>query len=190
MFKLDQETHIYTNAGVKILGVTETLNLSVKSFYGPEAETARQFGSALHKTIALLEQGKKIAFDMQLIPFIMAWEKFKATMPGIKFEVIEKSFLSLKYGYAGTPDLFAIYKKDRILIDLKTGTRTPLWELQIAAYYNLLAEAGMRPNKNICVQINTDKCIPVDYTRSVQLSFNVFLSFLNVAKWKFKNNLK
>jgi len=184
------ESHEYFYKGVRAPGVTETLGACVKSFYGPEAETARQFGTALHKTIALIEKGKRIAFDSQLAPFILQWEKFKFAFSGMKIIEIETPLYSDKYQYAGTPDILAEYRGQLILIDLKSGAPSKLWELQTAAYWQLFKEIGKRPDKIYCVQLEQTGFKLFDYSKAVQLNFTIFLSFLNVTKWKLKNNLK
>lgn len=62
--------------------------------------------------------------------------------------VIETSFVSDKWGYGGTIDIYGVIEKNFELIDLKTGSGVyPSHFVQIAAYRELLQENGYKVDR-------------------------------------------
>jgi len=155
-------------------------------------EPAQKFGTAVHKATELWD---KETLDVSilsepLVPYLNGWKKFLSDFNGIFIvpEFIEKSFISKKWGFRGTPDRIVLIDKKTILVDIKTSTGMyPSTSVQTAAYQILVEEnTGLRIKERWGIQLNEQgeyKITP--YTKISDRT--VFLSALNLYKWKKEN---
>ncbi len=83
-----------------------------------------------------------------------AWLKHNPIKPII----VESPLISEKYGYGGTPDLYAETPHDTVLIDFKTGKGIYNEYLyQVGAYSQLILEnTGKLPERAMILRINKD----------------------------------
>ena len=165
-------------------------------YYG-DCEAHREFGTALHKAIEQLETSGNTDYDVELEPYIEQWQAFVEFQKERGFTVlkewIEKPLYSQKYGFAGTADIPFIHENSIsvLLVDVKSGVKSPLWEIQLSGYTQLLSEVGdpfpiaPRVIDRMCVQIKNDKWLPYVYDKRMhQAAFNILISALNISRWK------
>lgn len=153
-------------------------------------ERAQKFGTAVHTATELWDKGtlNLMKLDVSLIPYLEGWKSFvKDYGIVIKPDEIEKQFVSMKYGFKGTPDRWPVIQGKRTLIDLKSSTSMyPSTAIQTAAYHILLDENGIKVQQRWGVQLNnkgTYKIAP--YTKIGDRA--TFLSALNLYVWRKEN---
>lgn len=188
MLEFDEKTHIYRENGQIKPSVTQIIGEICPFPWDSEAvKQAAQFGTVLHRTLELLDNGNLSEYDHVLDPWIGAWKHFRESLDRSKFRYL--------------------------IVDIKTGAQTKTWPVQLGGYYGLIKDdpkpmiEGMlfsglygyagtvdrvfegtgRGIKACDVQITDSgyKMFPADPVAE----FNVFLSFLNIYKWKKLNNL-
>lgn len=202
----EPESHVYRLAatGEVLPGVTSVLR--ELSDYGrvpkDALERARQIGTAVHRGCELLAGG---TLDWNTVhplvkPRLDAYLKFLAhEKPEILWS--EKLVFHRRHKYAGTADLGAQFDGHRAIIDFKTGLlSTALAGPQTAAYLSaknseLMEAVGSelyeheRYSKRWVLQLREDG----DY-RLTELKDPadeaVFLSCLNIRKWRQKHGLR
>jgi hypothetical protein len=96
-----------------------------------------QRGSMVHRATALDDQGilDESTLDDRIAGYLSAWRKFRGTM-NLSFTDIEYIVADLALGYAGTADrrAFCPSRSRPIVLDIKSGSASPLHRLQCAAY--------------------------------------------------------
>lgn len=150
------ETHQYMVQGVGLVpSVTQILQaVGVVDLSGipPEAlEKARMFGSVVHKYTELADLGKLDTVEMQpeVIPCLMAWERFKDENK-VKVLEIEKAYYST-FGYCGTIDRLVEIDGVQTVVDIKTSSSVnKTAALQLAAYAVMIEQnTGKQPDRLI-----------------------------------------
>jgi len=123
-------------------------------------EDTASLGRETHERCHAVVVGNDTDFqvkDQRVEPLVDAFtDWFRAAVK----EVIlaEEPTWSLKYGYAGTPDLICILKGDQAnptVVDIKTTGA--IWKdqaLQLAAYQGALREHGINPWRRMVVHLN------------------------------------
>jgi len=190
---LDKEKHIYTYDGVVVPGVTDVLqSVGIVDYSGVDAEilaAAGDLGTNSHRACELSDK-KTLdtdSLDRALIPYLNAWQAFLKEY-GIKIEkkFIEKSFYSKHYGFAGTLDRAISYRE--LLIDIKSSA--VLYKAigpQLGGYKVLYEEnTGLKIRHRWGVLLKPDSSYKVEEYKD-SLDEQVFLSSLQVHKWKLKN---
>lgn len=129
--------------GIKLFSVSQIRRVAHDPFVGlPESilEPARKRGTILHRRFALALYATE-----WLCPHPAVIEEYRGyclamdaciKKNDVKPLKVEQSSLSLKLGYAGTPDGLVVYGKKRVLtlMDLKTGAQQPTDIMQLLAY--------------------------------------------------------
>ncbi len=113
------------------------------------------------------------------------WE-WRKTNP-IKPILVEHPLVSEQYRYGGTLDCFAQREDtgELVLVDFKTGKAIySEYFYQLAAYENLLAEAGHRFDKTMVLRIGRDEAegFEVRDIGNLDKHFEVFKSCLNIYR--------
>lgn len=158
MLTFDEIGHIYKYKGTVIPSVTQVLGgwLRVKfgrTFYinsvdgtTVDAETfedAQDFGTAIHCACKILLTGDLAwnVLDQALVASLREFEKWIEDYR-IKPILVEHPLYSAVHRYAGTPDLICESGafKGTLLIDFKTGIKSPFTGPQTAAYEMLYRE--------------------------------------------------
>jgi hypothetical protein len=151
---------------------------------------AQRFGSAVHKATELCDKGT-LDIDIlsePLIPYLDGWKKFITDYNiTIKPDEIERQFISKIWGFKGTPDRWPLVGNKRTLIDLKSSTSMyPATAIQTAAYQILLEENGIKIQQRWGVQLNNKGTYKIEVYKKIS-DRTVFLSALNIYKWKGEN---
>lgn len=185
------EDHTYWKDGFEKPSVTQIISecgLTDFSCVPPEImRKAQNFGTAVH---TLTEYEDKGTLDYEsisnpLIPYLEAWQKFKKEH---KFEYteIEKKFYCEKFGFCGTIDRIGRTATKRIILDIKTSTSmSPTTALQLAGYALGINETNIA---RWGVQLKADGNYSI-FVYDTSTDVPMFLSVLNVWKWKKQNNL-
>jgi hypothetical protein len=134
----DASSHVYRFHGRRLISVTQAIQAAglIRSEWYTEA--ARQRGRTVHLAVHFdAERDLDESSISPLIrPYLEAARKFKRDTHFVT-ELTEARVWAIDLGYAGTLDhLGWIGKKQRVLVDWKTGT-VPEWaRLQTAGYAN------------------------------------------------------
>jgi len=192
---LDKESHTYTTEAGKIIpGFSEICSrVGIKrgdfwnSVGGGEFcanETAQRFGTAFHDYALFRLSDLDCDYDPQLQPWVNFFEKYLENIGSAVCEV-EKSLCSVRYGYAGTPDLFG-YDGDILHVyDWKTATAMQKWKwrMQLAAYAELIQEHFGKAKKVIRHSVRFyEGGYQEDIRSGSPEDWYNFLSILNVYK--------
>jgi hypothetical protein len=186
-------THEYSVDGRILPSVTQVLQ--AEGIYDmsmiPEdrLRVAQQLGTAVHLATEFDDKGilDNASIDDVVRPYLTQWKKFKHDFD---FELIssECRYYSEKYKYAGTLDRTCFLRMAttprKCLLDIKTGVESDVIGLQLAAYQNLLIEAGGWDKRNPMVAVFLT---PEKYKVKVfgtDNYFSIFLSALNIYNYK------
>ncbi len=190
--KFIHDTHQYFIDGVEFPSVTSILK-PLNSFENVPPvvlDRAAQFGQHVHKATELYDQGilNEKTLDSNLVPYLEGWKLFLASMPN---DIIlnEYRIFSLKYGYAGTLDRVVVFTSNEktALLDIKTGTESPTFGPQTAAYAKAIEEMiGLKTQQRFTVRLKPNDYRLISHTN--KNDFNIFMSCLNV--WNFKKKFK
>ena len=112
---------------------------------------------------------------------------------GIEFEpiFIEKSFISEKYLYAGTCDLYCKLNGKYTIIDFKTSNRYHMvMHFQLAAYRQLLEENGHRVDRLKILRLDKNKVMSKVKTYRIRDGNKYFKQFIKMIDiyYFYKNN--
>lgn len=192
---LREADHTYWLGKQRIPSVSEIIK-PVCNFDGIPVDVLERksdIGKALHKLAEWhdrdgLKSIDRKSIDPAVLPYFEAWRKFHRDMKP-KWETIEHKQHSPAYGYAGTEDRFGTLLGETWEIDIKTvATVSPATGLQTAAYCGL--RFGMiGPVRRGAVQLKPDGTYRlVEFTD--RNDWPVFLSLLNLWKWKVRNGIE
>jgi|TARA_Y100000310_G_scaffold230328_2_gene232739 hypothetical protein len=195
MLKFDEQTHTYTVDGLKVPSVTQIIRdsgLTGIDASDPAVQAAGQFGTAVHKMTELYDN---ITLDMgtvaeELYPYLQAWKKFLSETKA-KLHESEMRLFHPVHLYAGTFDRTAEINGKNTIIDIKTSQKAPTAGIQTAAYmemYNYKLTFEKKIRSRMSVFLRPDGSYRIDSHKN-KLDFNIFLSALNLYRWKL-NNLK
>jgi hypothetical protein len=179
----DGESHTYTIAGRRLMSVTQSLALvddrwRIDPFY-------LQRGKFIHRACELYDNGEldESTVDPQIRPYLDAYQKFLSDT-GFKQGSIELRLAHPKLFYAGTLDRIGELNGVDALIDLKSGVKVRVDELQLAAYWELCRVNKIPVKKCFDLYLRdngTYKLEPIDNPRPL---LPVFLNILGAAKFK------
>lgn len=200
MISFKADTHEYfTEEGRKLYGVTHILQeaglIDLSKVPSDILERALLFGTAMHKATELYDNDNlnEKTLDPSLRPFLDGWIKFKKET-GFQIIEVEKHVVSLKYGYAGTPDRIGILRDKITVVDLKSGDELlPSSAIQTSAYENAYNEHKSVKEKARQRQIvrlykdGTYKLASKDFFQPSD--FSVFVSALTLVNFKKQKGL-
>lgn len=189
----DAETHTYTLDGQRLPSVTQVLApLNDYSMVPPDVlEAAREFGRHVHEACDLHDRDELewSSLDPALVPYVEGWRRFLAESGAIVV-ASEQPIYHAKLGYAGTPDRVLAWRKGFAIPDIKsTSVVVPTVGPQTAAYAKAYqAMHGGREPARYCIQLRPDGTYK-SFVRNDPADWSVFLSALNVYKWKEKHRV-
>lgn len=183
-----EEDHSYTVNGKAVPGVTSVLEQTLELMAGiPRhlVEAAADFGRNVHSMCELFDLGvlDEATLDPELVPYLDGYKQFLFDMKP-QWTLIETPVASAKIGYAGTQDRYGLIGKTTWEIDIKSSAVAPKTAgPQTAAYNEGLNETyGLRAKKRGCLLLKKQDYVLIPLNDISDWS--VFLSCLNIVKWK------
>ncbi len=180
--RLDEETHLYTYEGRRVVGTTEALSLvdtrPKDPFYLDRGKKVHMLVEYYNKDILDEE-----SIDPQLSGYFSAYKLFLLET-GFKVRLSEEKFYDPKWQYAGKIDVEGAFSKCDALVDVKSGGHARVDELQGAAYWNLFKQPGHHFFDLYLSAEGTYKLIEV---KNPRLLFPTFCAVLTA--YKFRENL-
>lgn len=151
---------------------------------------AQDFGTAFHLARHLWDKGtlNEAKLSEPLIPYLAGYKKFKKDYGfTVNLDESERQFVSEKYGFKGSPDLWPMIQGKRTLLDTKTSTQMyPATAIQMAAYQILLEENGVKVQQRWGIKLTENGIYKIEpYTKLSDRT--TFLSALNIYVWKKEN---
>lgn len=184
----DPEEHKYFLDGKELISVTRVLALAGLTNLFNRDEAAALRGRYVHQACCLLDEDNLDfeTLDPVLVPYIMAYQKFKDDYP---HKVIEKELkvFSATYQFAGTLDRIIGIEDRLAILDIKTGTPDLATALQIAGYQICWEEmTAKRISKRFGLHLKNDKNYSLVEYKNKQ-DKNVFLAALAMCRWRENN---
>lgn len=184
IFKAD--THEYFLDGKKIENITSIIKPFMNCDFFDDYDRDR--GSAVHKAIAMLCDGKAIGMCAGYGGKIMAWEKFRDEN-NYQPLIWEKPLYHPIEKWAGTEDQFGILNNIETVIEIKSGSDHPAYHLQTAAQAELIKVNQIgKPKQRILLQLNDDGTYKMHYHKDA-MDIHIFKATLNIQRWRIKNNV-
>ncbi len=195
MLTFEPIAHEYRWAGKVVPGVTSLLSTVVNWESVPTElmQAGRERGSAVHALCQALDEGvlEDWQVPLTLEPYMRAYRGFLAAYAP-KWEGIEEQVYHPTYFYAGTLDRHGWLKSTRCVLDIKTGDSHPSYALQLSAYVEALGvgpRAHAKPERFV-LRLGADGKFRLHEIKTKHnADFAVFLSLLNVARWKQKHGV-
>lgn len=184
----DPEGHAYRLDGRAILSVTQVLDLAGLSG-GPWPEGSAARGTAVHLATEYDDIGDldELSVDPAIAGYLDGWRRFVLESRYVG-RLIEHRAYHPTYLYAGTIDREGyIDGSKHVLIDIKSGVEQPSHAIQLAAYAFLLD--GPHRYERLAVHLRPDGSYRARTFDRMKLAgdFALFVSALNVARWKQEN---
>ena len=191
LLRFDEERHEYYVGEDRFPSVTEVLD-PLSELDGIPRETlaaAAAFGSNVHRACHLFNQGRldEATLAPPLRPYLDGWRAWLEDSGAVVIASEIRCFHPA-LRYAGTADVVVRIGKRTYVIDLKSGQLLPRTVgLQLAAYREALV-AGPTPFRGMlermCIHLR-----PSGYATHACRDggdFNVFLSALNLLRWRMR----
>lgn len=189
--RLDEATHTYTVDGVITPSVTQILeSAGISDFSGVPPEVLRRAadrGTAVHLATWYDDQGDldETTLDPAIAGYVEAWRRFKADN-GVVIKLIEQRVYS-PLGYVGTFDrLIEMPKLGEVLCDLKSGSESPSWPLQLAAY--VVAHHGSNAAKcrRVAVKLRENGTYSLVWfeQKDLKADYSTFCAALSVYRYR------
>lgn len=193
-FTFDEKGHIYRLGNDIIPSVTQILSAEgIFDYLGvPEAsmEAARLFGSAVHKACELWDKAilDESTLSAPLVPYLNAWKEFIADFgPVVNAEWVEKPICSYKHRFGTTPDrIWSINNKLTALEIKSTTTMQKGVGIQLAGQAIAIEENLGKVRQRWTVQLKENGSYQL-HTYEMRADEAVFISCLNVYRWKHEN---
>ncbi|MDD5086069.1 MAG: hypothetical protein PHE61_08600 [Candidatus Omnitrophica bacterium] len=193
-FKYDAVNHIYRLRGDIIPSNTGILSAEgLFDYIGvPEAsmEAARLFGSAVHKACELWDKSTldESILSKPLVPYLDAWKKFVREMqPVVNTEWIERPICSYQHRFGTIPDrVWTINNKLTVLEIKSTSTMQKAVGIQLAGQAIAIKENLGPVKQRWAVQLKDNGTYQI-YTYESRADETIFISCLNVWRWKREN---
>lgn len=180
----DEVKHKYSYEGLTLPSVTQILSAvglpDLSIIPAVTLQWKAELGTMVHLATELDDQNELDydSLDDRIIPYLEAYQRFKDESA---FEVkeIEKIVFDPVLGYAGKLDRFGVMRGKPALLDIKTGTFDPLSVgPQTAAYAKPFGKCN-----RYALQLKDDSSYKLHRLNNDN-DFNIFLSALNLYKWK------
>lgn len=195
--------HLYTLDGMRLTSPTKVLEpyLPYGGLPKDVREAALQRGTLVHALTELEDLGKLDDDDIQLaeagglMPFLAAYRQFKRDFP---LKVIETEFrvYHSRYRYSGTGDRLYEATQDidmgkgcvipagfPILGEIKTGSHSPYYALQTAAYVGAIEDGGISVPYRWCIVLKQSGKYEL-FRHENRDDFPAFLGALKMAEWR------
>lgn len=185
MLSFDRAKHRYTWNGKPVPSLSDIL-APIRDFSNVPhdvLEQAQVRGTAVHDAIATDFRNEPFEIDEDIAGYFEAWRKFRAEK-NFRPVQIEQPLFSLEYGFACTPDFTGYVEHALSVIEWKTSFAPhPATAVQTAAQAHC---AGCK--HRFSLQLRADGTYRLEHHKDRQ-DFNVFVSLLNIYKFKEKNGL-
>lgn len=188
MLEYDENEHVYTLDGKRLISMTQLLKefglVDYSMINKDVLAAAANFGKVVHETCALYDMGELESCDPQVEPYLDGWKKFVRELKP-KFLAVEMPMASRTWGFAGTPD--RVYKVSRPgILDIKTGAPIPATDLQTAGY-QLLAEENLnvKIGERITIKLDAGGYKLIQHRDKTDL--NTVKGMLSLYRWKTEN---
>lgn len=194
-FKSVSETDYIDHDGFYYTRVSSAMQMVDDFFLRMSADSLdyyRKRGTIIHRATVLYDRDDLDLDSLHpsvVLP-VMAWIKFREET-GFKATFIERTVKHQQYKYAGTFDRMGHFRSNRIfsLVEIKSGYYRPSVALQTAGYeegYRSTFEDSRRLIRRFSVLLQNDGEYRLREHRD-PADFNVFLSALNLYRWKVKH---
>jgi hypothetical protein len=179
----DEATHTYSVNGRRLMSVTQVLALVDDRHKGDPFYLQR--GRFVHQACEYLDRDEldEDSVDPIIYPYLEAYKKFREET-GFKPDLIECRLYHPTYAYAGTLDRIGDLNGNHVLIDLKSGAKARVDELQLAAYLELARANSIPVKKSFDLYLRDDGTYKLEPVENVKLLLPVFLSILTASRWK------
>lgn len=178
-----EEGHIYKLGNRRILSVSQALSIlddrwKVDPWY-------LERGRLIHLATAYLDNDELNlqSLDDQILPYFNAYMKFKEDT-GFKPILIECPLYHPQHFYAGTIDRTGSLNGNRVLIDLKSGGKTRVDELQTTAYWELCRVNNIPIKEQFDLYLRDNATYKLEPVEKPKLLLPVFLAALQCERWK------
>ena len=181
--EFDQATHTYTLGDRKLISVTQAISIldnrwKVDPWY-------LQRGRIIHLATKYLDWDELDlqTLDDEILPYFNAYVNFQEDThfkPGL----IECPLYHLQYFYAGTIDRTGDLNGDHVLIDLKSGAKAKVDELQGVAYWELCRVNNIPVKKVFDLYLHDDGTYKLEPIEKPKLLLPVFLAALTCERWR------
>ena len=182
-FEFDEENHLYTLDGRRLISVTQALAIlddrwKVDPFY-------LQRGRFIHKAAELYDRDEldELTVDERIRPYLHAYAKFTADILFAP-SYIERRLFHPKYFYAGRPDRIGGLNGGLDLVDLKSGAKAKIDELQGAAYWELCRANDIPVKKIFDLYLRDDGTYSLIEIENPKILLPVFLAALKITQWR------
>jgi len=183
--KLDKATHLYTLGDRKLISVTQAISVLDTRWRDP---WYLERGRLIHLATAYYDRNEldESTVDPQIAPYIESYIKFRMNTD---FEptLIEQQLYHPQYFYAGTLDRQGSLNGNQAIIDIKSGVRVDVDELQETAYWELCRSNKIPIKKLFDLYLKGNgsmpSLVPVENPKNL---LPVFLAALTLTRWKEK----
>jgi hypothetical protein len=180
--ELDDQ-HIYRLDGRRLISVTQALSVlddrwKVDPFY-------LERGRIIHLCTEYLDWDELDlqTVDDQILPYFNAYVKFQEETK-FKVGLVECPLWHPQYFYAGKIDRTGDLNGDHVLIDLKSGAKTRVDELQVVAYWELCRANNIPVKKQFALYLKDSGTYSLVEVEKPKLLLPVFLAALTCARFK------
>ena len=186
--EFDEETHTYTQGGVKLPSVTTIIREAglMPGFYGSGNEAAMLRGTLVHRACEFHDEGDldESTVDPALAGYLEAWKKFRDETAFDPAE-IEWRHAHPVNKYAGTVDRIGSFGGRPAIIDIKTGEFDPWIGIQLAAYEGLVYSAvdPGPPHRRLAVRLTPEGKYSLRRFEDGS-DWPIFLSALALYNWR------
>ena len=183
-FRFEEDGHKYFLDDSEIPSVTQVIGAVLDGNAGFYTEESRMRGTVVHLACELDDLGQldESALDDEIMPYLAAYQKFKQEHL-CEWEGIEERLCHETYGFAGTIDRRGIVVSNRTVLDIKTGAKSDIHDIQLAAYVMLLNHTHTH---RFILQLDDDGTYSLHQIcrNTLRGDINIFLSALAVFTWK------
>lgn len=188
-----EKGHLYTLDGMRIQSVTQVIEpyLPYGGLPADVRDAALQRGTIVHALTELDDLGQldhedaRLAEAAGLMGYLEAWRAYKKDKR-LNMRAVELRVYHSKHRYSGTAD--RLMESDDmpgipILGEIKTGSLSPFYALQTAAYVEAIRDGGIDIPYRWIVELKPNgKYHPAEHTNKED--FPAFVGALKMAAWK------
>lgn len=191
----NESDHSYTLNGKPCPSVTQVLSFMDPVYLSETVMEAAERGTAIHRLCNQLDVPHDGAFwdpgpeYPRFGGYCQAWNSFKR-QSGFRASLIEVGVAHPTMLYAGRVDRVGYIDTDLTLLDIKSGAKRAVHDLQLAAYIAAF-EAGLEDRKQKvkragCVYLRENGTYSVEWLKD-KGAYSTFLAALNCYRWCQRN---
>jgi len=183
----EEDRHIYKLGNRRLLSVTQILSIldnrwKVDPFY-------LERGRLIHLATEYYDRDEldEDSVDPQIAPYVKSYIKFRMNTD-FKPILVEQRLYHPQYLYAGTLDRQGPLNGNSVIIDLKSGSKADVDELQNVALWELCRVNNIPVKKLFDLYLRDDGKMPnlVPIEKPKKLLLLVFLAALTCERWRQK----